>query len=79
MKNKAREGQKTKEVFPENLAVVAKQQIQMPGRHGIKIPKGTPFIWHPKSRHYVAHIGGHIVAAVTLDYVNKVNIFEPTL
>lgn len=77
MKN--RETKKTKEVFPEHLELRAKQQIQMPGKHGTKIPQGTLFVWHPKTRHFVAHIGGHIVASVSNDYVTKVNIFEPAL
>lgn len=59
-----------------NLELKAKQDIKMPGTRGRVIPKGTPFIWNPRVKQYIAHIDGEIVSQVSADYVDRVNIFE---
>lgn len=59
-----------------NTEIKAKQDIKMPGKKGIIIPKGTPFVWSPRVKHFLAHLNGKLVAQVNADYVDRVHIFE---
>lgn len=72
-----------KQIPALKLEIKAKQDILMPNKSGYHVPgqcvvlaKGTTFKWVPRTRSYVAKLNGSIVASVSQQYVDKVNIFE---